>query len=159
MFKLFKKAVVVFSVLLSVNAIAAPGNIIQVAQKAGDFKTLLTAVKVAGLTKTLESKGPFTVFAPTDEAFAALPKQALDGLLQNPKKLAQVLLYHVVSGRVMSTDLQDESVKTLNGADVTIKLTNSAVMVNDATVVKADVKASNGVIHVIDKVLLPPVSN
>jgi uncharacterized surface protein with fasciclin (FAS1) repeats len=108
MLKLFKKTVVACSLLLSVAAMAAPGNIIEVAQKAGDFKTLLTAIKVAGLTDALESKGPFTVFAPTDQAFAALPKATLNSLLQNPKALAQVLLYHVISGEVLSTDLKND---------------------------------------------------
>ncbi len=131
-------------------------DIVDTAVEAGSFSTLVTAVEAAGLVDTLKGDGPFTVFAPTDEAFAALPEGTLDSLLADPEALAAVLTYHVVPGEVMSGDLSnDMAAATVNGADVTI-MTEGGVMVNDANVVTADVAASNGVIHVIDKVILPP---
>jgi len=112
-------------------------------------------VQAAGLVDTLKGDGPFTVFAPTDEAFAALPEGTVEGLLADPDALAKILTYHVVAGKVMSTDLSNNMMAaTVNGADVTI-MTEGGVMVNDANVVTADIEASNGVIHVIDKVILP----
>jgi uncharacterized surface protein with fasciclin (FAS1) repeats len=143
---------------LSVPARAdAPGTIVEVAVGAGSFKTLVAAVKAAGLAEALSGPGPFTVFAPTDDAFAKLPPGTVDTLLkpENKEKLKAILLYHVVAGKVLSTDLKAGSVKTLNGEDVTIDLSGGAPKVNDATVIKADIPASNGVIHVIDTVLLP----
>jgi len=143
---------------LSVPARAdAPGTIVEVAVGAGSFKTLVAAVKAAGLAEALSGPGPFTVFAPTDDAFAKLPPGTVDALLkpENKAKLKAILLYHVVAGKVLSTDLKAGSVKTLNGEDVTIDLSGGAPKVNDATVIKADIPASNGVIHVIDTVLLP----
>jgi uncharacterized surface protein with fasciclin (FAS1) repeats len=136
----------------------APGTIVDVAVSAGSFKTLVAAVKAAGLVDTLSGKGPFTVFAPTDAAFAKLPSGTVETLLkpENKEKLKAILLYHVVAGDVKSTDLKDgESVKTVGGKSITVHIANGVVTVNDATVVKADIPASNGTIHVIDTVLLP----
>ncbi|MEM9697156.1 MAG: fasciclin domain-containing protein [Pseudomonadota bacterium] len=132
-------------------------DIVDTASAAGSFSTLLAAAEAAGLVDTLKSDGPFTVFAPTDEAFAALPEGTVENLLkpENKDQLAAILTYHVISGKVMSTDLQDDmEAKTVQGASVTIDLDNG-VMVEDASVVTADVEASNGVIHIIDKVILP----
>jgi uncharacterized surface protein with fasciclin (FAS1) repeats len=134
------------------------GTIVDVAAANGSFKTLVKAVKAAGLAETLSGKGPFTVFAPTDAAFAALPKGTLETLLkpENKEKLKKVLTYHVVSGSVMSTAIKPGKVNTVEGSPVTLAVAGKTVMVNSAKVTAADVKASNGVIHVIDKVLLPP---
>jgi len=130
-------------------------DIVDTAVAAGSFKTLFTAVKAAGLVDTLKSKGPFTVFAPTDDAFAKLPKGTVEGLLKDVPKLKAVLTYHVVAGKVMAADVVKlKSAKTVQGQEVKIDA-SEGVKVNDATVVKADVVADNGVIHVIDKVLLP----
>jgi uncharacterized surface protein with fasciclin (FAS1) repeats len=132
-------------------------TIVGVAEAAGSFTTLLAAVDAAGLTETLMGEGPFTVFAPTDEAFAALPEGTVEGLLQDIPTLTAILTYHVVPGAVMSGDLSDGmTATTVNGADVTISTANG-VMVNDANVVTADIEASNGVIHVIDAVIMPPM--
>ncbi|SEP55433.1 Uncaracterized surface protein containing fasciclin (FAS1) repeats [Loktanella sp. DSM 29012] len=136
---------------------AAEKDIVDTAVEAGNFTTLVAAVEAAGLVETLKGEGPFTVFAPTDEAFAALPEGTVEGLLADPEALAAVLTYHVVPGSVMSTDLSDGmNATTVNGADVTITVGDS-VMVNDATVTTADIAATNGVIHVIDTVILPPM--
>jgi len=138
---------------------AQAADIVDTAVDAGSFNTLVAAVKAADLVDTLKGEGPFTVFAPTDDAFAALPAGTVDDLLkpENKEKLVAILTYHVVPGKVMSTDLTDGMMaKTVEGADVTIDLDNG-VMVNDATVVKADIATDNGVIHVIDKVILPPM--
>jgi len=130
-------------------------NIVEVAASAGTFTTLLTAAKAAGLAETLATGGPFTVFAPTDEAFAKLPEGTVEGLLKDTEKLKAVLLYHVVSGKVMAADVTGlKTATTLQGGELKID-TSHGVMINDAKVVKADVVASNGVIHVINKVLLP----
>ncbi|BAZ12582.1 beta-Ig-H3/fasciclin [Calothrix sp. NIES-4071] len=134
-------------------------NIIAVAQANGSFKTLIQALKAAGLTETLQGKGPFTVFAPTDAAFAELPKDAVRDLLkpENKEVLVKILTYHVVSGQVLSTDLKPGEVKSLQGDPIGVKIDPSTgVTVNDAKVVQPDIKANNGVIHVIDKVILPP---
>lgn len=134
------------------------GDIVAVASANPSTSTLVTAVTAAGLGETLQGQGPFTVFAPTNEAFAALPAGVVDKLLQpqNKAALTQILTYHVVPGEVMSTDIKPGPVKTVEGQDVIITVDGSTVKVNDATVSKADVVASNGVIHLIDKVLLPP---
>ena len=127
------------------------------AKDAGSFETLLAAATAAGLVDTLKGEGPFTVFAPTDEAFAALPEGTVDSLLlpENKDQLTAILTYHVVPGKVMSGDLTDDmAATTVQGTDVMIDLDNG-VMVQDATVVNADIEASNGVIHVIDKVIMP----
>lgn len=132
-------------------------DIVDTAVGAGTFTTLVAAVEAAGLVETLKGEGPFTVFAPTDEAFAALPEGTVEGLLADPEALAAILTYHVVPGKVMSTDLSDGmTATTVNGADVTIGTTDG-VTVNDANVVTADIEASNGVIHVIDAVIMPPM--
>jgi uncharacterized surface protein with fasciclin (FAS1) repeats len=136
----------------------AQKDIVDTAVGAGSFTTLVTAVQAAGLEETLRGEGPYTVFAPTDDAFAAVPKETLDALLADPKgALTDVLTYHVVPGKVMSTDLSDGMmVDTVNGAQlkVTVK-DDGTVMINDATVTTADIETSNGVIHVIDTVLVP----
>lgn len=130
-------------------------DIVDTAAEAGSFTTLLTAAEAAGLVDTLKGDGPFTIFAPTDEAFAALPEGTVEGLLEDPEALASILTYHVVPGKVMSTDLTNAmEATTVNGADVTI-MTEGGVTVEDANVVTADIEASNGVIHVIDSVILP----
>jgi uncharacterized surface protein with fasciclin (FAS1) repeats len=140
-------------------AYAADKDIVDTAVAAGSFNTLAAALTAAGLVETLKGPGPFTVFAPTDEAFKALPAGTVDELLkpENKDKLVAVLTYHVVPGKVMSTDLSNGmKAKTVQGAEVTI-MTEGGVMVNDAKVTQADIEASNGVIHVIDKVILPPM--
>ncbi len=132
-------------------------DIVDTAAGAGDFGTLLAAAEAAGLVETLKGDGPFTVFAPTDAAFAALPEGTVEDLLkpENKDQLAAILTYHVVPGKVMSTDLQDDmEATTVQGSSVTIDLDNG-VMVEEANVTTADIETSNGVIHVIDKVILP----
>jgi len=132
-------------------------DLVQTAQKAGTFETLIVAVNAAGLTETLRGAGPFTIFAPTDEAFAALPAGTLEALLADPDALAAVLTYHVVASEVPAAQVVGlTSATTVNGADVSISTSGGGVMVNDADVITTDVYATNGVIHVIDKVLLPP---
>lgn len=141
----------------AVPAMAQDADIVDTAVAAGSFGTLVAAVQAAGLVDTLKGEGPFTVFAPTDEAFAALPKGTVDTLLQpeNKDQLVAILTYHVLPGKVMSTDLSDGmTATTVQGSDVTIG-TEGGVTVNAANVVAADVVASNGVIHVIDAVILP----
>jgi uncharacterized surface protein with fasciclin (FAS1) repeats len=133
-------------------------DIVSTAVAAGDFKTLAAALKAAGLVKTLQGKGPFTVFAPTDAAFAKLPPGTVESLLkpENKKKLTSILTYHVVAGNVKAADVVKlTSAKTLNGEDVTITVNGSSVEVNNAMVTKTDIEASNGTIHVIDTVLMP----
>lgn len=139
---------------------AATGEtIVDVAAANGSFNTLVAAVQAAGLEETLSSEGPFTVFAPTDEAFAALPEGTVEKLLlpENQEVLTQILSYHVIQGAVPSSDIESGAVSTVEGSDVNITADAEDVMVNDtATVVQPDVIADNGVIHVIDTVLLPP---
>lgn len=133
-------------------------NIVETAVANGSFNTLVAAVTAADLGATLSSEGPFTVFAPTDEAFAALPAGTCETLLlpENKEKLSSILTYHVVAGKVLSGDLSDGmKAKTVNGGEITIKLADGKVLINDAEVVTADVETSNGVIHVINKVILP----
>lgn len=131
-------------------------NIVDTAANAGSFSTLVTAIKAANLVDTLKGAGPFTVFAPTDEAFAKLPAGTVDSLLKDIPKLKQILTYHVVSGKVMASDVVKlKSATTVEGSDVKIDATNGSVKVNNATVATADVAADNGVIHIIDTVLLP----
>ena len=136
---------------------ASPGDIVAVASKAGSFNTLVAAVKAAGLVETLQGKGPFTVFAPTDEAFAKLPPGTVADLLkpENKEKLVAILTYHVVPGKVMAADVKTMMAKTVNGKELDIKVDDGKVTVNTAKVIKTDVAASNGVIHVIDAVLIP----
>jgi len=133
-------------------------NIVETAVGNGSFKTLVAAVTAAGLVETLSGAGPFTVFAPLDDAFAALPEGTVDTLVlpENKDQLTGILTYHVVAGKVMSTDLSDGmKATTVNGAEITIHLTDGKVMINDAEVVSADIETSNGVIHVINKVIMP----
>lgn len=139
------------------TAMSAPKTIAEIAIADGRFKTLVAAVTAAGLVDTLKSAGPFTVFAPTDDAFAKLPAGTVEGLLKDPAKLKDILLYHVVAGKLMAADVVKlTSAKTVQGSTIAIKVDGSNVMVNDANVIIADIQASNGVIHVIDKVILPP---
>jgi uncharacterized surface protein with fasciclin (FAS1) repeats len=141
-----------------VSSTQARADIVDTAVSAGQFKTLAAALQAAGLVDTLKSEGPFTVFAPTDAAFAALPAGTLDSLLkpENREKLVAILTYHVVPGRVTAAQVAGmESAKTVQGGALAIRASGGAVMVNDAHVVGTDVLASNGVIHVIDKVLIP----
>lgn len=140
------------------NSTTTNGNVVDVAASNSSFKILTAALKAAGLDKTLASGGPYTIFAPTDQAFAALPKGAVEELLkpENRETLVKILTYHVVPGENTSSTLKSGETKTLEGSAVQVKVSPSGVMVNDAKVVKADIKASNGVIHVIDKVIIPP---
>ncbi len=146
--------------LLIATAVAAAAfgvqakDIVDTAVAAGNFKTLVAALKAADLVPTLKGAGPFTVFAPTDDAFAKIPKADLDALLKDKAKLKAVLTYHVVPGKVMSTDLKAGNVKTVQGSEVMVN-TMGGAMVNGAKVVAADVAADNGVIHAIDTVLMP----
>ncbi|MEM9299077.1 MAG: fasciclin domain-containing protein [Bacteroidota bacterium] len=135
----------------------AQKDIVDTAVSAGSFNTLVTAVKKAGLVETLKSSGPFTVFAPTDEAFAKLPEGTLEDLLkpENKEKLASILTYHVVPAKVMASDVKPGEVQTVNGKKAQLKVSGSSVTIDNATIVKTDIKTSNGVIHVIDNVILP----
>ena len=145
------------STAFALPAFAADKDIVDTAIEAGSFGTLVAAVQAAGLVETLKSEGPFTVFAPTDDAFAALPEGAVDELLkpENKDQLTEILTYHVVPGKVMSTDLSNGmKAATVQGGDVTI-MTEGGVTVDNANVVSADIEASNGVIHVIDAVIMP----
>ena len=136
---------------------AAAADIVDTAVAAGNFNTLVTAVKAAGLVDTLKGPGPFTVFAPTDEAFAKLPAGTLDALLKDPAKLKQILTYHVVAGKVMAADVvKMKSAKSVQGAPIRISAKGGTVMVDNAKVVKTDIVCDNGVIHVIDAVIMPP---
>ena len=131
-------------------------NIVQTAISAGSFTTLVAAVQAAGLAETLSGTGPFTVFAPTDEAFAKLPAGTIDALLKDKEKLASILTYHVVSGQVTAADaVKLNEAKTINGQSFKIVAGKDGVMIDNANVVKADIMTSNGVIHVIDSVILP----
>ena len=137
---------------------AAAKNIVQVATDAGSFTTLVTAVKAAGLAETLQGEGPFTVFAPTDAAFAKLPKGALEKLLADPEALKSLLTFHVVSGRIAAADIvktNGATPQTVNGQPLAVEVRGGKVYAKDAQVTTADVAASNGVIHVIDTVLMP----
>jgi uncharacterized surface protein with fasciclin (FAS1) repeats len=133
------------------------GDIVAIASETEGFSTLVAALTAASLVETLQGEGPFTVFAPTDDAFAALPEGLLEKLLlpENVGVLTSILTYHVVSGKVMSTDVMAGDVPSVEGSSITLGTTDG-VQVNDATVVSADIEASNGVIHVIDKVIVPP---
>jgi uncharacterized surface protein with fasciclin (FAS1) repeats len=137
-------------------AAPATGDLIETATSAGSFTTLAKALQAAGLVETLKGEGPFTVFAPTDEAFAKLPEGTLDALLKDKKKLTAILTYHVVPGEVTSEQVAAlTSAKTVNGKELSIAAADGKVTVGNATVTQADVQATNGVIHVIDSVLLP----
>ena len=145
----------------SFGAHAAEKDIVDTAVEAGQFQTLAAALEAAGLVETLKGAGPFTVFAPTDEAFAKLPAGTVESLLEpeNKDQLIAILTYHVVPGKVMSADVAGiDEVRTVNGEMIDTEVDGSTVKVNDATVTTADVSATNGVIHVIDTVILPPES-
>lgn len=150
--------------LMALNAAplaARADDIVDTARKAGRFRTLLAAAKAAGLVDALKSDGPFTLFAPTDEAFAKIPRETLDGLLrpENRDKLAAILTYHVIPSKAMAADvvkLDGKGVKSVEGSDLMVMVEGKNVMVGKAKVVKTDIAASNGVIHVIDTVLMPP---
>jgi uncharacterized surface protein with fasciclin (FAS1) repeats len=137
------------------TSLAHAADIVDTAVAAGQFNTLVKAVKAAGLAETLKGDGPFTVFAPTDAAFAKLPAGTMESLLKDKDKLAQILTYHVVPGKVMSSDVTTGAVPTVQGKPLNVVVERGGVKVNEARVVKADVVASNGVIHVIDSVVLP----
>ena len=148
--KILIAGIVAFSMTLSAQA----KDIVDTAVGAGSFKTLATALGAAGLVETLKGKGPFTVFAPTDEAFAKIPKADLDALLKDKAKLTAVLTYHVVAGKVMAADVKAGKVKTVQGSELTVS-TSMGVSVDNAKVIKTDIVADNGVIHVIDTVIMP----
>lgn len=148
--KILIASVCAFALTLSAQA----KDIVDTAVAAGSFKTLATALGAAGLVDTLKGKGPFTVFAPTDEAFAKIPKADLEALLKDKAKLTAILTYHVVPGKVMAADVKPGKVKTVQGSELTIS-TSMGVMVDNAKVVKTDITADNGVIHVIDSVIMP----
>ena len=148
-----KKLLIAASIASAAFAVQAK-DIVDTAVAAGSFKTLATALQAAGLVDTLKGKGPFTVFAPTDEAFAKVPKVDLDALLADKAKLTKVLTYHVVPGKVMASDVKAGKVKTVEGSELTVS-TSGGVMVDGAHVVKTDIAADNGVIHVIDSVIMP----
>jgi uncharacterized surface protein with fasciclin (FAS1) repeats len=139
------------------SGVAKAADIVDTAVAAGQFKTLVTAVKAAGLVGTLKGKGPYTVFAPTDAAFAKLPPGTVESLLKNKAKLATILKYHVVPGRVKSAALAGKTLKVNTAAGLPVTVDGTlGVRVNDANVIQPDIEASNGVIHVIDTVLIPP---
>ena len=148
-----KKLLLVTTLALCAAAVQAK-DIVDTAVSAGNFKTLATALTAAGLIDTLKGPGPFTVFAPTDVAFAKIPKADLDALLADKAKLSAVLTYHVVPGKVMAKDVKAGKVKTVQGSDITVT-TTGGVMVDKAKVVKTDIVTDNGVIHVIDSVIMP----
>ena len=149
-----KKTLIATFLALGFALSAQAKDIVDTAVAAGNFKTLATALGAAGLVDTLKGKGPFTVFAPTDEAFAKIPKADLDALLKDKAKLTAVLTYHVVAGKVMAADVKAGTVKTVQGSALTVA-TSGGVMVDKAKVVKTDIVADNGVIHVIDTVIMP----
>ena len=157
------KTLTALTLLLSAGVALAANHgekkdIVDTAVEAGSFSTLVTAVKAADLVDTLKGEGPFTVFAPTDDAFAKLPAGTVEDLLkpENKDKLTAILTYHVVAGKVMAADaMKVDSATTVQGSDITIKTMDGKVMVDEATVTQADIEASNGVIHVIDTVIMP----
>ncbi|MFC3831377.1 MULTISPECIES: fasciclin domain-containing protein [Deinococcus] len=158
-----KNIILCITLLLTSTAVAGGGSTVPsgttiagVVSNDPNFSTLLAAVQAAGLVETLSGPGPFTVFAPTNAAFAKIPQADLDALLNDREKLRAVLLYHVVPGRVTAAQVMNlTTAKTVNGANVNVSMMGSSVMINDSTVTQADIRASNGVIHVIDTVLMP----
>ncbi len=149
-----KKLISTLFVSLTLTSAANAADIVDTAVAAGNFTTLATALKAAGLVETLKGKGPFTVFAPTDAAFAKLPPEQLQALLKDKTKLSAILTYHVVQGKVMSKDVKAGQVKTVQGSSLTVS-TMGGVKVDNANVTAVDIVADNGVIHVIDSVVLP----
>lgn len=149
-----KKFLIALPIALAFGA-ANAADIVDTAKSAGTFNTLVTAVQAAGLTDTLKGPGPFTVFAPTDAAFAKIPKAKLDALLKDKAALTKVLTYHVVPGTVKAADVKPGDVKTVEGSAFKVKVAGGKVMVDKANVTKTDIMADNGVIHVIDTVIMP----
>jgi uncharacterized surface protein with fasciclin (FAS1) repeats len=149
-----KKSLLALALGFGMSVSAFAQDIVDVAVKAGSFKTLVAAVQAAGLVDTLKGPGPFTVFAPSDEAFAKIPKDKLDALIKDKAALTKVLTYHVVPGKVMAKDVKAGKVKTVQGQEVTLA-TTGGVTIDGAKIVATDVAASNGVIHVIDTVIMP----
>ncbi|MEO5691574.1 MAG: fasciclin domain-containing protein [Usitatibacter sp.] len=149
------KSLVAATALVLVSSAAMAADIVDTAVAAGSFKTLAAALQKAGLVDTLKGEGPFTVFAPTDAAFAKIPKAQLDALLADKAMLTKVLTYHVVAGKVMAANVKAGPVKTVEGENLTISIENGRVMADKSTVTKTDIVASNGVIHVIDSVMMP----
>ena len=149
-----KKILIASIVAFGMTVSAQAKDIVDTAVAAGSFKTLAAALGAAGLVDTLKGRGPFTVFAPTDEAFAKIPKADLEALLKDKAKLTSILTYHVVSGKVMAADVKAGKVKTVQGSELTVS-TSMGVMVDNAKVIKTDIAADNGVIHVIDSVIMP----
>jgi len=157
-----KKLIVSLFGIIAISSVSFAGekkDIVDTAVAAGSFKTLVAAVKAAGLVDTLKGAGPFTVFAPTDEAFAKLPAGTVEELLkpENKKKLTDILTYHVLAGKVMAADVKTMEAKTVQGSSAMIKVADGKVTIDKANVVKTDIEASNGVIHVIDSVIMPTV--
>lgn len=156
--KMFSMALMGLMMAASTAAAGEKLDIVDTAAASSSFTTLVTAVKKAGLVDTLKGDGPFTVFAPTNEAFAKLPEGTVENLLkpENRKQLIAILTYHVVPGKVMAADVVKlKSAKTVQGSNVTINVQDGKVMIDEATVIKADIGTSNGVIHVIDRVITP----
>jgi len=151
---LMKKTLIASALALGLAFSAHAKDIVDTAVAAGSFKTLATALGAAGLVDTLKGPGPFTVFAPTDAAFAKIPKADLDALLKDKAKLTAVLTYHVVPGKVMAADVKAGKVKTVQGSEITVS-TKGGVKVDNANVTATDIVADNGVIHVIDSVIMP----
>jgi uncharacterized surface protein with fasciclin (FAS1) repeats len=149
------KKLFVAAALAAASTLAGAADIVDTAVSAGQFNTLVQAVKAAGLVDTLKGEGPFTVFAPTDQAFAKLPPGTVEALLQDKEKLTQVLTYHVVPGKVTAAEVKPGAVPTVQGQSLNVRSEGGAVMVDNARVIQPDVMASNGVIHVIDTVVLP----
>lgn len=150
-----KKTIVASLISLSLSMSVQAKDIVDTAIAAGSFKTLTTALNAAGLVDTLKGKGPFTVLAPTDKAFAKIPKADLEALLKDKAKLTAVLTYHVVPGKIMAKDVKVGQFKSLQGSNLIVATNYGTVTVNNAKVIKTDIEASNGVIHVIDSVILP----
>jgi len=153
--KLVSRFIVGAALAAAASLAGAAADIVDTAAANGNFKTLVSAVQEAGLVDTLKGKGPFTVFAPTDAAFAKLPPGTLESLLKDKQKLAAVLTYHVVPGKVMAAQVKPGKVKTVEGQSLTVSKKDGAVMVDSAKVTMTDIVASNGVIHVIDSVVIP----
>jgi uncharacterized surface protein with fasciclin (FAS1) repeats len=149
------KKLFVAAALAAASSLASAADIVDTAASAGQFNTLVKAVQAAGLVETLKGQGPFTVFAPTDAAFAKLPAGTVEALLNDKEKLAQILTYHVVPGKVTAAQVKPGPVQTVQGQSLEVRAEGGAVMVDNAKVIQADVMASNGVIHVIDTVVLP----
>lgn len=146
---------IVATTAVATATMAAEKDIVDTASSAGSFNTLVVAIQKAGLVETLKGDGPFTVFAPTDAAFAKIPQAQLEAILADKAVLTKILTYHVIAGKVMASDVKAGQAKSVEGDNITITISNGRVMVDKATVIKTDVAASNGVIHVIDSVMIP----